>query len=579
LALLLTNQLAAQVAIALRPSMPSPWQVGGIVTWTATPSTGSRDGFWYRFRARRIGSAFRVWRDFGPENTLAWTDADHPGTFEIEAAARDRVTNSVSVTTARYTLLTNTSGDRPAVIETANPLVLLYSGPPCDAGSRMKVRFQSADGFTQDTPYKPCAVGLSMNFYLAGLRAETEYFAYHIVDTGDSFESGPVLTRITGAIPADLPATTVLKAAPLNTPDPIVLQENVFASQLATDLAGRVVWYYPGAPLSFMTRPAGNGTFFGIVQDAQGDPWKQLLREFNLIGVPVRETNAGRINEQLKTLGKRPINSFHHEALRLPDGNIATLAGVEQILTGVQGAGAVDVLGDMVVVLDPNLNVVWTWDAFDHLDVHRQGTLGEQCLPNACPPLQLSRFANDWTHANSIEATPDGNLLVSFRNQDWVVKINYDSGEGNGDILWRLGNGGDFRLVPASPDMWFSHQHDPRYEPLSTDRLMIFDNSNVRRDDDPKAMSRGQVYQLDEQTKTATLVLNTDLGLYSLALGSAERLSNGNYWFAAGFLPDASGICGEVDSNGRSIFSVRTAAPVYRSYRLPDMYSPVRGSR
>jgi hypothetical protein len=127
--------------------------------------------------------------------------------------------------------------------------------------------------------------------------------------------------------------------------------------------------------------------------------------------------------------------------------------------------------------------------------------------------------------------------------------------------------------------MWFSHQHDPRYEPLSTDRLMIFDNSNVRRDDDPKAMSRGQVYQLDEQTKTATLVLNTDLGIYSLALGSAERLSNGNYWFDAGFLPDASGICGEFDSNGRSIFSVRTAAPVYRSYRLPDMYSPVRGSR
>ena len=95
----------------------------------------------------------------------------------------------------------------------------------------------------------------------------------------------------------------------------------------------------------------------------------------------------------------------------------------------------------------------------------------------------------------------------------------------------------------------------------------------------PTATSRGQVYQLDEQAKTATLVVNTDLGRYSLAVGSTEKLSNGNYWFDAGFLPDASGISDEVDSNGKSVFSVRTAAPVYRSYRLADMYGPVRGTR
>ena len=192
------------------------------------------------------------------------------------------------------------------------------------------------------------------------------------------------------------------------------MQENVFASQLATDLAGRVVWYYPSAPTQLHDTSRRRRHILRHRSGSQGDPWKQLLREFNLIGLTIRETNAGRVNEQLKALGKRPINAFHHEALRLPDGNIAVLAGVEQILTGVQGAGAVNVLGDMVVVLDPNLNVVWTWDAFDHLDTHRTATLGEQCLPNACPPLQLGRSANDWTHANAIEATPDGNLLVSF---------------------------------------------------------------------------------------------------------------------------------------------------------------------
>jgi hypothetical protein len=575
----MAHRLAGQSAVSLQPSVPSPWQVGGIVTWTATPASGTVDAYWYRFRARRVGSPFRVWKDFGPDNTFEWTDADFAGTFEIEVAARDRVTNKISLTTSPYTLRTNISADRPVLIDTANRLVLLYSGPACAAGSRMKVRFQSADGFTQDTPYKPCASGLSMNFYLAGLRAQTEYFAYQIVDTGDTFDSGPVITHTTAAVSADLPITTVLRGPPPDTSNPIILQENVFASQLATDLAGNVVWYYPSAPLSFMTRPTGSGTFFGIVQDPQGNPWRQVVREFALVGIPLRETNAGRVNEQLQSLGKRAINAFHHDALRLPDGNIAVLAGVEQILTGVQGAGPVDVLGDMVVVLDPNLNVVWAWDAFDHLDTKRLATLGEQCLPNACPPLQLSRFANDWTHANAIESTSDGNLLVSFRNQDWIVKINYDSGEGNGDILWRLGNGGDFQLVPANPTMWFSHQHDPRFEPASASRLMVLDNGNLRRDADPNAASRGQVLDLDEGNKTATLVVNADLGRYSLAVGSTEKLPNGHYWFDAGFLPDASGVSDEFDANGRSLFSVRTAAPVYRSYRLPDMYSPVGGQQ
>ena len=108
---------------------------------------------------------------------------------------------------------------------------------------------------------------------------------------------------------------------------------------------------------------------------------------------------------------------------------------------------------------------------------------------------------------------------------------------------------------------------------------MILDNGNFRRDTDPKAASRGQVYELDEQSKTATLAMNADLGRYSLALGSVQQLSNGNYWFDAGFLPDASGVCDELDQTGASVYSLRTAAPVYRSYRLRDMYTAVRGTR
>ena len=61
------------------------------------------------------------------------------------------------------------------------------------------------------------------------------------------------------------------------------------------------------------------------------------------------------MNEQLAAMGKRQITSFHHEAILLPDGKILTLAATEQMMTGIQGTEPVDVLGDMILVLDSNL--------------------------------------------------------------------------------------------------------------------------------------------------------------------------------------------------------------------------------
>ncbi len=98
---------------------------------------------------------------------------------------------------------------------------------------------------------------------------------------------------------------------------------------------------------------------------------QQAIRKVDLVGLTVLETNAAQVNEQLVAMGRRPISGFHHEVRTLPDGRILALADVEQILTDVQGPGPVDVLGDMIIVFDPNLQVLWTWDTFDHLDTAR----------------------------------------------------------------------------------------------------------------------------------------------------------------------------------------------------------------
>ncbi len=41
----------------------------------------------------------------------------------------------------------------------------------------------------------------------------------------------------------------------------------------------------------------------------------------------------------------------------------------------------------------------------------------------------------------------DGNLIISIRHQNWLVKIDYNNGAGAGDILWHLGYQGDFASI------------------------------------------------------------------------------------------------------------------------------------
>ena len=176
------------------------------------------------------------------------------------------------------------------------------------------------------------------------------------------------------------------------------------------------------------------------------------------------------------------INCFHHEAVKLPNGNYLVLAGSERILTGVQGPGPVDVLGDTILVLDPNLQLLWAWDAFDHLDPHRAAILGETCTcPGTpdCSAFYLATTANDWLHGNALQLLADGNILYSSRHQDWVMKIDYRNGAGTGNILWRMGVDGDFQIQSSDPYPWFSHQHDPNFL-ADGQTMLVFDNGDTR---------------------------------------------------------------------------------------------------
>lgn len=104
-------------------------------------------------------------------------------------------------------------------------------------------------------------------------------------------------------------------------------------------------------------------------------------------------------------------------------------------------------------MLNTNLQVTWTWDAFDHLDpTKRPPIAGETCAASdggtalcAIPDPQ----SEDWLHTNSIGWSPtDHDLVLSFRHQDWVIKIDYRDGRGHGAISHRRHPG--VKLGPAA---------------------------------------------------------------------------------------------------------------------------------
>ncbi|MGD0362295.1 MAG: aryl-sulfate sulfotransferase, partial [Bryobacteraceae bacterium] len=309
-----------------------------------------------------------------------------------------------------------------------------------------------------------------------------------------------------------------------------------------TDLTGAPSWTYCAPGYLFMTHAVLGDTILFLSNTTSTN---YAVNEMNLSGTILHSLTESAANIQLATLKQQPIIDFNHEAFRLPNGYTAVIAHNERLYTDIQGStGTVDILGDEVLVLNTQWKIVWTWNAFDFLPVTRAAVLGETCTPcpeanlGKCCPITLAAQANDWLHGNSLTYdSTDGNLILSLRNQDWIVKIAYQNGAGDGHVIWTLGNGGNFTMVntPQIPSPWFSHQHDVGIQATDNPKLLtLFDNGNTREATDPTAKSRGQVLSIDEPALTADIHFNANLPFYSAGYGTAQILENGNYWFQAG---------------------------------------------
>jgi hypothetical protein len=472
----------------------------------------------------------------------------------------------------------------PLVTLTAHPLVGLYSAPPCSSG-QLLVAFRPRGTARWDTTSSLPCQGLTINTYIAGLRPSTVYDVQQVLVDGSVRTVGPMLSLTTGSANPAVPRHAVVVPPPTGVAslvDDLIfhslahVQEGNAIWAYATDLSGRVVWYRDVLPQASPLRPLPGGTI--LFQSGDDAVRGQLLQEIDLTGNILRETNVPRLNEQIAARGGQEILAIHHDALRTSNGLTLVMGFTERMFTDVQGSsGDVDVIGDSILALDADFQLVWYWDAFQHLDINRAATLGDTCRVThpLCPPLELAPIANDWLHANSMDVTPDGHLVVSVRNQDWIIKIDFANGAGSGEVLWRLGKDGDFSVDSTDPYPWFSHQHSVVHD--GGNEILIFDNGNTRcQNAGAECHSRGQLYVLDETQLTATLPINSDLGSYSNAWGAAQRLSNGNLSFTSGKQPDGSSYYYadtiEVAPNGAPVYDLRALAPVYRTFRMKSLY-------
>ena len=633
--------LTAQFTVTLTPNAASPQPLGKSVTWTATVS-GDPDPnpvYEYRFTATPLGGLSQIRRGYGHSKTFTHTPTAFETTFTIGVSVKNVHAGTSGSQNANFQFNSRLVSGHAAVNTTNHPLVAFFSAQACQIPNRMRVRFTPVGNVppggistAQTTNAIPCRVDTkliapdetSMNFYIAGMYPSTSYnMHWEVINpSGMQINTGTDYPFTTGPIPATVffPVFAATGTS-TDTGEPIVLHNTAslpvngkIYSNAATDLAGNVLWYSAVAP----NRTEVGGNYWGTI--AGSDPYVAGIAEFDLAGNVVVQTTVGAVSEQLVTLGARPITAMHHEVRRMttpngapPAGNILTIGATDQATTTAQGgtvAVPVDVMGDEIIVMDSNFNVVWTWDAFNYLDINHTAILNEQCVQpggGGCEPFDTNfNMANDWLHSNSLQYNAyDGNIVISMRHQDAVFKVNYGNGGGDGHIIWKLGNGTiggpggaplpTFTLHTngtTGPDLgypYFSHQHDAEVElggQLFSNGfriLTVWDNGNTRQAFfNPNANSRCQLYAINESALVANLNTNGDMASYSFAIGAAQLLKNGNLSCDSGFIggfanantnPLTESV--EFDQAGNFIYKLDAAQTSYRTFRMKDLYTAI----
>ncbi|MEO3754541.1 arylsulfotransferase family protein [Streptomyces sp. B6B3] len=278
-------------------------------------------------------------------------------------------------------------------------------------------------------------------------------------------------------------------------------------------------------PASFVGQPYGGAYGAAAIYDNNGQPvWYQdgryaHLRQITFRGQPalsVFDYNRGQFvilnssYQEIAAFGMQGYTPDYHPMDFTDDGSRILMTSynpVQRDLSQYGGSPNATVMEIVIQEVDTATNqVTFEWSSFDHIPID------ETHEP-------LNRPVVEYLHTNSVAYDNDGNILMSARHTSAIYKIDIDSGE----IIWRFGGeANDFTF--ANPADMPSYQHDATR--LPNGNLAAFDNGVGHS----PQVSRGAVWQIDEQAMTARLVQSMQSqNRFAIATGSNQPTPSGSH--------------------------------------------------
>ncbi len=377
---------------------------------------------------------------------------------------------------------------------------------------------------------------------------------FTIVETSGSTTTGTWYMR---CLPSDFPDfTSTVTGTPQSqfylTANTQVLPGGSDASEgyaMFFDDNGVPIWWHSTAPNVAFANTDGHGDV----------AWTSHLAK-----VPV-VTLAGK-QEALISSPDGPIDL--HELQFLGGGRVLLEVLEEKCCVDLSSWGSgfptnASILDQVIEVIGPGNKVLWSWDAFAHLNPVVETN------PQWYSTILASGSAYDVYHMNSVSYY-NGSLLVSFRYLDAIYGIN----AATGNIFMKIGGNQDPESYTVLNDPVFSAggtfcgQHDARI--LSATLITLHDNgSNCGRR--PRAVE----YSINPAAKTATLLTSvTDpRAPWSACCGSARLLPSGDWVIDWGDDP----LFTEMTPTGSPVYTVFWTDPTSFAYRvtpiLPGTYT------
>ncbi len=339
---------------------------------------------------------------------------------------------------------------------------------------------------------------------------------------------------------------------------PFSLSNNDYSpTQMIMDNKGHLVYYKRfgyGGPLGML----GTSTDFKL----QPNGWitYYILPRFYVMDstFTIRDSISARNN----------YNIDPHEMRILPNGNYLFLAIKDTVMDlstvywfgnshNQPGSPTATVKTGVIQELDPQKNVVWEWHTNRNFDFR-----------DADSVWLIDGSSVDWTHCNAIDVDTDGNILLSSRHLNEITKIN----KSTKNIMWRLGGKYSYFRFVNDPTVTgarkFTGQHYIRKQ--ANGNYTLWDNGKYTT----PPVARALEYSLNVSDSSANLVWQYiyNANMTSTAMGSMERLSNGNTLINFGFVDAEYPMFVMVNPQGDLLMKGHGPA-LYASYRAFNYFN------